>query len=122
MAELKEASAKTGDEALQEVKKVEIEGPIVIEHKPKPSETVTTAEEDRHTKTARQINMIWEVSQAIIAISVVGANIGVAFVHGVEVGAATMLSNAFFLIIGFYFGRTNHARLGGVGDLIAKKT
>lgn len=28
------------------------------------------------------------------------------------VSAAGLLSNAFFLVIGFYFGRTNHARLG----------
>jgi hypothetical protein len=27
-------------------------------------------------------------------------------------GAGTLLSNAFFLVIGFYFGRTNHARIG----------
>ena len=26
--------------------------------------------------------------------------------------AAGLLANAFFLVIGFYFGRTNHARLG----------
>jgi len=29
--------------------------------------------------------------------------------------AFLLLSNAFFLVIGFYFGRTNHQRIGGIG-------
>jgi len=28
---------------------------------------------------------------------------------------AVLLANAFFLVIGFYFGRTNHARIGDWG-------
>lgn len=75
------------------------------------AEATTTAEEDRHTAGQRNINLIWEVTQAVIAIAVVIANLVGAFYLPDQ---NPLLSNGFFLIIGFYFGRTNHARLGGV--------
>lgn len=71
----------------------------------------TTLEEDRLTASARSINLIWEVTQAAIAVSVVGATVISAFYLTEE---NSLLGNAFFLVIGFYFGRTNHARTGGV--------
>ena len=71
----------------------------------------TTKEEDLHTASQRKINLTWEYTQAIIALSVILANIGLALVGGTEVEA---MKNALFVIIGFYFGRTNHARIGGV--------
>lgn len=71
----------------------------------------TTQEQDRYTLGQRKINFIWETTQAVIAVAVVGANVIAAFMLPVE---SSMLSNAFFLVIGFYFGRTNHARSGGV--------
>jgi hypothetical protein len=71
----------------------------------------TTLEEDRLTASARNINLIWEVTQATIALSVVGATVISAFYLAEE---NSLLGNAFFLVIGFYFGRTNHARTGGV--------
>jgi hypothetical protein len=71
----------------------------------------TTLEEDRFTASARNMNLIWEVTQAVIALSVVGATVISAF-YLVEENS--LLGNAFFLVIGFYFGRTNHARTGGV--------
>lgn len=114
MAEMQDVEAATVDETLKKAETVKIVGPVALEHKPGPSEPATTAEEDRHTKMARQINLIWELSQAGIALGVVGANIAVAFVGEVSVSHGTMLANAFFLVIGFYFGRTNHARTGGV--------
>jgi len=40
---------------------------------------------------------------------VVLANVIAAFVPWVN---SILLGNAFFLVIGFYFGRTNHARIG----------
>jgi len=74
----------------------------------------TTSEEDRYTASQRTINHIWEVTQAAIAVSVTLATLGVAAVlllrNSGESGVFTLLSNAFFLIIGFYFGRTNHSR------------
>lgn len=76
-------------------------------------------EQDLKTAGQRRINLIWEYTQAGIAGVVVLANVlyifALLFVSPVPTGAetaATLLANAFFLVIGFYFGRTNHARLG----------
>lgn len=73
----------------------------------------TTAEQDRYTFQQRRINLIWEVTQAVIAITVVGANVAAAFLLTLQ---NQLLGNAFFLVIGFYFGRTNHARSGGMKE------
>jgi len=73
--------------------------------------STTTAEEDRKTFGQRRINLIWEVTQAAIAILVAGA----AIIAALRGQVSEMLGNAFFLVIGFYFGRTNHQRVGGVG-------
>ncbi len=79
----------------------------------------TTSEQDLHTAAQRRINLIWERTQASIALGVVTANIVYIFVLlfvGVipqeATNAAGLLANAFFLVIGFYFGRTNHKRIG----------
>lgn len=78
----------------------------------------TTIEEDKHTKGQRRINLIWEITQAVIAIAVAGSTLYAAttlVLRGVGSETAFLLqSNAFFLVIGFYFGRTNHQRIGGV--------
>jgi hypothetical protein len=82
----------------------------------------TTQEQDRKTAGQRRINVIWEVTQATIALAVTGSTLYVASHLAVRGGAdmATfgLLSNAFFLVVGFYFGRTNHARQGGIGGSI----
>jgi hypothetical protein len=76
--------------------------------------STTTREEDRHTLAARNINMIWEYTQAIIATSVVVATLVYALRYAApEIAVVIFFSNAFGLVIGFYFGRTNHARTGG---------
>ena len=79
----------------------------------------TTAEQDRMTVGQRRINLIWEITQAVIAICVTMTTLYVASALAVHGGADMvtfgLLSNAFFLVIGFYFGRTNHQRQGGVG-------
>ncbi len=68
----------------------------------------------------RRINLIWETTQAIIALAVVAANLAVG-VHvgfsptGTKMEIPPMLTNSLFLVIGFYFSRTNHAAVGGVG-------
>lgn len=71
----------------------------------------TTIEEDRHTASQRKVNLIWESTQSLIATSIVIANIVAAFRLPTE---NVILGNAFFLVIGFYFGRTNHQKVGGV--------
>ena len=81
----------------------------------------TAAQNEAGLKTAgqRRINVIWEVTQAIIALLVSGSTLWVAASLSIRGGADMvtfgLLSNAFFLVIGFYFGRTNHSRQGGVG-------
>jgi len=83
----------------------------------------TTSEQDRKTAGQRRVNIIWEVTQALIAIWVTGATLYVssklALKDAAETAAFLLLSNAFFLVIGFYFGRTNHQRTGGVGGDVA---
>lgn len=79
----------------------------------------TTDEEDRKTSGQRRINAIWEVTQAIIALMVTGASIYAAVEitlrSDMDKMAFIFLSNLAFIIIGFYFGRTNHSRTGGIG-------
>jgi len=78
----------------------------------------TTREQQRHSAGQRRINIIWEVTQAMIAMSVSGTTLYVAGSLAIRGGADMvtfgLLSNGFFLVIGFYFGRTNHTRTGGV--------
>lgn len=72
-----------------------------------------------HAAAQRRLNMIWEYTQAAIAVSVVAANLMFAFV--VSAGGSRLLESAFFLVIGFYFGRTNHARIGDRNQLDDRK-
>ena len=73
-----------------------------------PSDATTTLEEDRHTLGQRRIHLIWEFTQALIAISIVCATV-VSVFRLPE--TSELMSNALFLVLGFYFGRTNHARV-----------
>jgi hypothetical protein len=71
----------------------------------------TTEQEDITTAGQRRVNLIWEGTQSAIAIGVTGAVIFCA----IRSIVSQELTNAFFLIIGFYYSRTNHAAIGGVG-------
>jgi cobalamin synthase len=79
----------------------------------------TTSEQDRKSAGQRRVNIIWELTQALIAVAVTAATLYVsaqlALKNDGQMAAFLLLSNAFFLVIGFYFGRTNHQRSGGVG-------
>jgi hypothetical protein len=70
------------------------------------------------THSQRRVNLIWEATQSIVAVSVTLATLVVAAVLALrqdhDVAAFVLLSNSFFLVVGFYFGRTNHTRTGGV--------
>lgn len=57
---------------------------------------------------------MWEYTQSAIAFIIVGANIVAAFVPTASVESSAGLRNAAFLVIGFYFGRTNHNRPSGL--------
>lgn len=81
----------------------------------------TTFQEDLTTAGQRRVNLIWEYTQAVIAIQIVFANMAAgayqayAAARGVEFEYPFILSGALFLVIGFYFSRTNHAAIGGIG-------
>lgn len=79
----------------------------------------TTAATDLITAGQRRINVIWEVTQAFVAIAVTATTLYVAgWLATHEKGGETaflLLSNAFFLVIGTYITRTNHQKVGGVG-------
>ena len=75
----------------------------------------TTAEQDLHSASQRRINVIWELTQAVIAVSIVIANVLSAFFGTpTDAAATTTMTNAMFMVLGFYFGRTNHQKVGGV--------
>lgn len=78
----------------------------------------TTEQEDITTAGQRRVNLIWEFTQASIAIMVVLANMvaGIYYaLSGIKDNIPAVLSSALFLVIGFYFSRTNHQAIGGVG-------
>jgi len=72
----------------------------------------TTEEEDRHSLGQRRINLIWESTQAVVAVAVTLTTLFGAVTGSLS--GESLLGNAFFLVIGFYFGRTNHQRIGGI--------
>lgn len=80
-------------------------------------ETQAESQTALHTAGQRRVNIIWEFTQAIVALAVTGSTLyvsGKLAVEGKGEAAFLLLSNAFFLVIGFYFGRTNHQRVGGI--------
>jgi len=76
----------------------------------------TTFQEDLTTAGQRQINLIWERTQSFIAVAVVVLTM-VASIVGMMYNLAipNLLAVAFGTVVGFYFSRTNHAAIGGVG-------
>jgi hypothetical protein len=78
----------------------------------------TTVQQDLTTAGQRRVNLIWEYTQAIIAISVVMASVVVASwlaLLGRGGEFPVILTSLVMLIIGFYFSRTNHQAIGGTG-------
>ncbi len=81
----------------------------------------TTFQQDLTSRGQRHINVMWERTQQVIAVSVTGATLSVCawvIISGqleLKLLAFTLLSNVFFLVIGTYFQRTNHTKTGGVG-------
>lgn len=76
-----------------------------------PLSPTTTYQEDLTTAGQRRVNLIWEYTQAAVALTVT-----LAVIYSAITGIVSdTLTNAFFLIIGFYYSRTNHAAIGGIG-------
>jgi hypothetical protein len=78
----------------------------------------TTAQEDVVTAGQRTINKIWEITQAIIAVSITAAKIYTA-VYQIK---SEDLTNAFFLVVSMYLVRTNHQLIGGIGHKPANQS
>jgi hypothetical protein len=87
-----------------------------------PQPTAVQKETTLRTASQRRVNIIWEVTQACIAVGVVGVTLYANFISATESGSNTSFQPAALtqldvmagLVIGFYFGRTNHQRMGGV--------
>jgi hypothetical protein len=87
----------------------------------------TTEEQDRVSAGQRVVNLMWESTQRMIALWVIGAalSVGIALaVAGrvlgtpdIQLAAVVFLFGVANLVTGFYFGRTNHQRTGGVGPV-----
>lgn len=71
----------------------------------------TTIQEDLTTSGQRTINRIWEVTQAVVAVLV---TIVFLFCEVKKIDSEAV-KMAFTLVIGFYFSRTNHTQIGGLG-------
>jgi hypothetical protein len=84
----------------------------------------STEEEDRVSAGQRQVNLIWENTQMRVALSVIWSALAVAAalaIFGKHIGspdiqlaAVVFLFGVANLVTGFYFGRTNHQKIGGV--------
>lgn len=70
------------------------------------------------TAGQRKVNMLWEYTQSIIAIFVTIATVSLAAATALKdnAGFPEVLTSMTFLILGFYFSRTNHQAIGGVGE------
>lgn len=78
----------------------------------------TTVQQDLTVAGQRRINIIWEVTQAAIAILVVATTMfvsGYAYIVQGNTDVPNLIAVAFGTIVGFYFARTNHAAIGGTG-------
>ena len=87
----------------------------------------TTTQEDLTTAGQRAINMIWETTQARLALGVVlftilinGLTTILAIVLSVDFTTSAIMGLSFLNlicsgVISFYFSRTNHAAIGGIG-------
>jgi len=78
----------------------------------------TTHQQDVTTAGQRKINLIWEYTQAVIALVVVLSTMAVGIVESINPKVnqlPTIMSVAFGTVVGFYFSRTNHAAIGGIG-------
>lgn len=78
----------------------------------------TTGAEDDVAKGQRRVNILWELTQSLVALMITAAVIYTA-IKKIE---SEVLVNAFFLIVSMYFVRTNHQLIGGVGPKLRGQT
>jgi xanthine/uracil permease len=83
-----------------------------------PLAATTTRQEDMTTAGQRKVNLIWEFTQATVAVLVVATSCIVAAslaINGRPNDFPPILTGLVMLIVGAYFSRTNHAAIGGIG-------
>jgi len=81
-----------------------------------PLAPTTTKQQDLTTEGQRRINLIWERTQAFIAIFVTISAVLMA-VWALYLGKEVSAFMAYIAgnVVGNYFSRTNHASIGGTG-------
>ena len=94
----------------------------------KPVQATTTLQQDLTTAGQRTINLLWENVQGKIALYVIigtmvinGAVLLTSMWLGKDLTAAQALALGFVNslatgVVSFYFSRTNHAAIGGIGQ------
>jgi len=79
----------------------------------------TTIQQDLTVAGQRRVNLIWEYTQAVIAVILVGATAAAAlklvFQPAGSQEVPTILAGLCGMVVGSYFQRTNHMNIGGVG-------
>lgn len=103
--------------------------PLVIKGEGATLAPTTTEEADRVTSGQRHISRVWEYSQAFIAILVTATTVYVLATISIsaqEIGvnqasAVGHLVVMATLILTFYFARTNHVAVGGIGPKATDK-
>lgn len=91
-----------------------------VENRP----STTTVEQDRVTSGQRRVNLLWEATQAFVALAVVLVTLyadtrvalGTFEITTNQLAALMQLNVMMSLVIGFYFSRTNHTAIGGTGS------
>jgi hypothetical protein len=84
-----------------------------------PISRTTMTQQDLTKAGQRKVNLIWEYTQMVIALMVVGSACA-AGLHATFAGQngeqiPTILSALVGVVVGSYFQRTNHMNIGGVG-------
>lgn len=77
-----------------------------------PARATTTSEQDRGTLGQRRVNLLWEGTQGIVALVLVGTAC-FALLRGISLPAEYWLLLG--IVVNSYFTRTNHTKIGGVG-------
>lgn len=76
----------------------------------------TTEQEDMVTAGQRKVNLIWEYTQAFIAIlTVIVSLVAALWAMSQNREVSAFLSFIAGNVVGFYFSRTNHQAIGGTG-------
>lgn len=79
----------------------------------------TTEAEDTVTAGQRRINLIWEITQSFLAVTIVIGNVIAALFNVFNdktIEVPVILSSSLFMVLGFYLARTNHQAIGSTGS------